>query len=101
MLPLRAADRVVTVNEGERDALVARYPWAAARMVVRHNAPNIPVAASDPAADARLRATLAPRERPVIGFFGHIMGPTKGFEELLEALAPDRAPCSWLRVRWI
>jgi glycosyltransferase involved in cell wall biosynthesis len=87
MLPLRAADRIVTVNEGERDALVARYPWAAARMVVRHNAPNIPVAASDPAADARLRDTFAPRERPLLAFFGHIMGPTKGFEELVEALA--------------
>jgi glycosyltransferase involved in cell wall biosynthesis len=87
MLPLRAADRIVTVNEGERDAIVARYPWATARIVVRHNAPNIPVAAIDAAADARLRATFAPDERPVIAFFGHIMGPTKGFEELLEALA--------------
>jgi glycosyltransferase involved in cell wall biosynthesis len=87
MLPLRAADTIVTVNVGERDAIVARYPWAAARLVVRENAPSIPVATSDPAADARTRASFAPRERPVIAFFGHIMGPTKGFEELLEALA--------------
>ena len=34
-----------------------------------------------------MRETLAPRGRPVIAFFGHIMGPTKGFDELLQALA--------------
>lgn len=86
-LALRAADRIIAVTETERDALVARYPWAASRTVVRHNAPNIPVATDDPAADARVRETLDPRGRPVVAFFGHIMGPKKGFDELLQALA--------------
>jgi glycosyltransferase involved in cell wall biosynthesis len=91
VLALRAADRVIAVHETERDALIARYPWVASRLVVQHNAPNIPVAGGDPQADARVRATLAPRERPVVAFFGHIMGPTKGFDELLQALAPTDA----------
>jgi glycosyltransferase involved in cell wall biosynthesis len=86
-LALRAADRIIAVTEAERDALLARYPWAASRTVVRHNAPNIPVATVDPAADARVRETLGPRGRPLIAFFGHIMGPKKGFDELLQALA--------------
>jgi glycosyltransferase involved in cell wall biosynthesis len=87
VLALGAADRIIAVTEAERDALVARYPWAASRTVVRHNAPNIPVATDDPAADARVRETLAPPGRPVIAFFGHIMGAKKGFDELLQALA--------------
>ncbi len=86
-LALRAADSIIAVTEAERDALLARYPWAASRTVVRHNAPNIPVATVDPAADARVRETLGPRGRPLIAFFGHIMGPKKGFDELLQALA--------------
>jgi glycosyltransferase involved in cell wall biosynthesis len=86
-LALWAADRVVAVTEAERDAIVARYPWVAARTIVRHNPPTVPVAADDPVADARMRAALAPRERPVIGFIGLLRAATKGFEELLEALA--------------
>ena len=90
-LALWAANRVVAVTEAERDAIVARYPSVAARTVVRHNAPNIPVAADDPAADARARAAFAPPQRPVIGFFGFIWAPDKGFEELLQALAETDA----------
>jgi glycosyltransferase involved in cell wall biosynthesis len=86
-LALWAADGVVAVTEAERDAVVARYPFLVARTVVRHNAPSVPVAAHDPAADARMRAAFAPRERPVIAFFGLIWAAAKGFEELLEALA--------------
>jgi glycosyltransferase involved in cell wall biosynthesis len=86
-LALWAADRVVAVTEAERDALVGRYPSVAARTVVRHNAPSIPVAVEDPAADAGTRAALAPPERHVIAFFGLIWAAGKGFEELLEALA--------------
>jgi glycosyltransferase involved in cell wall biosynthesis len=86
-LALRAADRIVAVTKAERDALVARYPWAGARTVVRHNAPSIPVAADDPAADAGVRASLAPPGQPVIAFFGLIWAAAKGFEELLEAVA--------------
>jgi glycosyltransferase involved in cell wall biosynthesis len=86
-LALWAADRIVAVTEAERDAIVTRYPWAAARTVVRHNPPTIPIAAEDPQADARMRAALAPPERPVIGFIGLLRAVTKGFEELVEALA--------------
>lgn len=91
VLALRAADRVVAVHESERDALVARYPWVAARTVVQHNAPNIPVAGEDPVEDERVRASWRAGERPVVAFFGHIMGPTKGFDELLQALAQTDA----------
>lgn len=87
VLALRAADRIVAVHEFERDALIAAHPWAAGRTVVQHNAPNIPVAGEDPVEDERVRASWASGERPVVAFFGHIMGPTKGFEELLQALA--------------
>jgi len=90
-LALWAANRIVAVTDAERDAIVARYPSVAARTVVRHNAPNIPVAADDLAADARLRAAFAPQERPVIAFFGFIWAADKGFEELLEALARSDA----------
>jgi glycosyltransferase involved in cell wall biosynthesis len=86
-LPLLAADRIVAVTEAERDAIVTRYPSVAARTVVRHNPPTIAVVALDPEADARTRATLAPQERPVIGFIGLLQTAAKGFEELLEALA--------------
>jgi glycosyltransferase involved in cell wall biosynthesis len=84
---LRAAGRIVAVTEAERDAIVTRYPSLAARTVVRHNPPTIPVAALDPEADARTRATLGSQERPVIGFIGLLWGAPKGFEDLLEALA--------------
>ncbi len=90
-LALRAAGRVIAVTEAERDAIAARYPWAAARTVVRHNPATIAVAAHDPGADARVRAELAPPERAVIGFVGLLGGPGKGFEELLEALAGSDA----------
>jgi glycosyltransferase involved in cell wall biosynthesis len=86
-LALRAADRIVAVTEAERDAIIVRYPWAAARTVVRHNPATIPVAADDPEADSRMRAGLAPPGRPVIGFIGLLRAAGKGFEELLEALA--------------
>ena len=86
VLALRAADKVVAVHESERDALIASHPWAAARTVVQHNAPNIPVADEEPVEDERVRASWASGERPVVAFFGHIMGPTKGFDELLQAL---------------
>jgi glycosyltransferase involved in cell wall biosynthesis len=86
-LPLWAADRIVAVTEAERDAIVERYPSVAARTVVRHNPPTLPVAALDPEADTRTRAALASRERPVIGYIGLLWGAPKGFEDLLEALA--------------
>jgi glycosyltransferase involved in cell wall biosynthesis len=86
-LALRAANRIVAVTEAERDAIVARYPWAAARTVVRENPPTVPVAAEDPQADARVRAELTPPGRPVIAFIGLLRSPAKGFEDLLEALA--------------
>jgi glycosyltransferase involved in cell wall biosynthesis len=90
-LPLWASDRIVAVTEAERDAVVARYPSVAARTVVRHNPPTIPVAAVDPEADARMRATLAAHERPLIGYIGLLLGAPKGFEDLLEALAQTDA----------
>jgi glycosyltransferase involved in cell wall biosynthesis len=90
-LPLWAANRIVAVTEAERDAIVARYPSVAARTVVRHNPPTIPVAAVDPEADARTRAALASRERPLIGYIGLLWGAPKGFEDLLEALAQTDA----------
>ncbi len=86
-LALLAADQIVAVTEAECDAIVTRYPSVAARTVVRHNPSTVPVAAPDPQADARMRAALAPQERPVIGFIGLLWAATKGFEELLEALA--------------
>lgn len=86
-LPMWAADRIVAVTEAERDAIVKRYPSVAARTVVRHNPPTIPVAALDPEADSRTRAALTPQERPVIGYIGLLWGAPKGFEDLLEALA--------------
>jgi glycosyltransferase involved in cell wall biosynthesis len=86
-LALRAANRIVAVTEAERDAIVARYPSAAARTVVRDNPATIPVASHDADADTRMRAELAPLERPVIGFIGLLRAAGKGFEELLEALA--------------
>jgi glycosyltransferase involved in cell wall biosynthesis len=86
-LALGAADRIVAVTEAERDAIVERYPSMAARTLVRHNPPTIPVASHDPDADARARAALAPPQRPVIGFVGSLWSAAKGFEELLEALA--------------
>lgn len=89
-LGLFAADRIVAVTGAERDAIVSRYPSLAARAVARENAPNVPVAPDDPAADARTRARLAP-DRPVVGFFGFIWSADKGFEELLVALAQTEA----------
>jgi glycosyltransferase involved in cell wall biosynthesis len=86
-LPMRVADRVVAVSEGEREAIVARYPSLETRTVVRNNPPTVPVAPADPAADARLRASLESAERPVIGFIGLLWVASKGFEELLEAVA--------------
>ncbi len=86
-LALWAADRIVAVTEAERDAIVTRYPSVAARTVVRHNPPTIPIAAPEPDADARMRAALASPDRPVIGFIGLLWGAPKGFEDLLEALA--------------
>jgi glycosyltransferase involved in cell wall biosynthesis len=86
-LALWASDRIVAVTEAERDAIVTRYPSVGARTVVRHNPPTLPVAADNPQADARMRATLAPQERSVIGFIGLLGAARKGFEELLEALA--------------
>jgi glycosyltransferase involved in cell wall biosynthesis len=86
-LALLPADRIVIVDEAERDAVVERYPSIRARTVVRHNAPNIPIAADDPVADRRTRMTLEPSGSPVIAFFGFIWDEDKGFEELLEALA--------------
>jgi glycosyltransferase involved in cell wall biosynthesis len=86
-LPLWAADRIVAVTEAERDAIVERYPSVAARTVVRHNPPTLPVAALDPEADAHMRAELASPGHPVIGYIGLLWGAPKGFEDLLEALA--------------
>jgi polysaccharide biosynthesis protein PslF len=86
-LALFASDRIVAVTEAERDAIVARHPSLAARIVVRHNVPSIAVAADDPAADARARAALGPPDRSVIAFFGLIWGPGKGFEDVLATVA--------------
>jgi glycosyltransferase involved in cell wall biosynthesis len=90
-LALRAADRIVAVTEAEARAIAARYPSVADRTVVRHNAPNVPVVADDPAQDARLHAGLSAPGRPLIAFFGFIWSAAKGFEELLEALATTNA----------
>lgn len=90
-MALFAADRVVTVTEAERDAIVDRHRSLAAPTVVRHNAPNIPAAPEDRAADAGARADLAPPERGVIAFFGFVRAPDKGFEELLQALSRGNA----------
>jgi glycosyltransferase involved in cell wall biosynthesis len=90
-LPLWAADRIVAVTEAERDAVVARYPSVAPRMVVRHNPPTIPAVPIDADADARTRVALASGMRPVIGYIGLLWGPPKGFEDLLEALAQTDA----------
>jgi glycosyltransferase involved in cell wall biosynthesis len=90
-LALRAADQIVAVTEAERAAIAARYPSVAARTVVRDNAPNIPVVAEDPAADARVRSELCSPGRPLVAFFGFIWSEAKGFDDLLEALARTRA----------
>jgi len=90
-LALRAADAIVAVTEAERDAVVARHPRLAGRIVVRHNAPSIPIAADDRVADARARAALAPPQSPLIAFFGFIWSAAKGFEDLLEVLARNDA----------
>lgn len=90
-LPLWAADRIVTVTEAERDAVVARYPSVDARTVVRHNPATIPVADDDPEADVRTRAALESQGRPLIGYIGLLWGAPKGFEDLLEALAQTDA----------
>jgi glycosyltransferase involved in cell wall biosynthesis len=90
-LALLAADRVVAVTEAERDAVVARYPRLASKIVVRHNPPNVPIAPDDPAADAAMRANLGPADRPLLAYFGFIWDPKKGFEELLGALALTEA----------
>lgn len=86
-LAFAATDRIVAVTEAERDALMRRNPRVAPRTVVRHNAPTIPVLAPDPAADARWRAAVLPDRRPVIAFVGLLWTASKGFEELLQALA--------------
>jgi len=86
-LALRAADSVVAVTEAERDAVVERYPRLAPKITVCHNPPNVPIAPHDPAADAALRAALAPADRPLLAYFGFIWAPKKGFEDLLAALA--------------
>jgi glycosyltransferase involved in cell wall biosynthesis len=90
-LAFSAADRIVAVTEVERDAIVTRYPPLAARTVVRHNPPTIPVAPVDPQADTRTRAALTPQGRPIIAFIGLLRAATKGFEELLEAIARTNA----------
>ena len=90
-LALRAADRIIAVTEAERDAIVALYPWAAARTVVRHNPPTMPVAPASREADALMRASLAPPGHPVIGFIGLLKSEAKGFEDLLEALTRSQA----------
>ncbi len=87
-LALSAADRIVAVTEAERDAIVELYPSVAPRTIVRHNPPTTAVASPDAQADARMRAKLGPSERPIIGYIGLLGSATKGFEELLEALAP-------------
>ncbi|MHB8491054.1 MAG: glycosyltransferase family 4 protein [Solirubrobacteraceae bacterium] len=87
LLPMLAANRIVAVTEAERDAIVERYPFLAARTVVRHNPPTMPVAPVDPGEDARIRERFAPPGRFVIGFIGLLWVANKGFEELLEALA--------------
>ena len=90
-LALFAADRIVTVTEAERDAIVDRHRSLAERTVVRHNAPNIPAAPEDRVADAGARADLALPGRRVIAFFGFIRAPDKGFEELLQAVSRGKA----------
>lgn len=90
-LPFWATDRIIAVTEAERQAIVARYPRLAARTVVRHNPPTIPVVRADGEAEARLRTALAPEGRPLIGFIGILWGAPKGFEDLLDALAQTDA----------
>jgi glycosyltransferase involved in cell wall biosynthesis len=91
-LAFRAADRIIAVTEAERDAIIERYPGLAVRTVVRHNPATMAVAPIDPQADARLRAELAPTGRPVVAFIGLVWwAASKGFEDLLEAVAQSEA----------
>ncbi len=90
-LALRAADRIIAVTEAERDAIASRYPWAAARTVVRHNPVTVPIAERDEEAETRMRRSLGSPELRVIAFIGSLGGPGKGFEDLLEALALTQA----------
>lgn len=85
---LRASDRIITVSERERDAIVAHYPPSIGRRVEVVQIPsNIPDAQADEASDARLRAELAQAGRPLLGYFGLLPSADKGFDELLEAVA--------------
>lgn len=86
-LALRTADQIVAVTEAERDAVLARNPQLASRIVVRHNPPNVPIAPDDLVADAAVRAVQGPGDRPLLAYFGFIWDPKKGFEELLNALS--------------
>lgn len=86
-LALRAADRIVTVTEAERDAIVAQHPWTAARIVVAHNAPSIPAVPPDAEAERRLRTQIAGADRPLVAYFGLLASPAKGFDDLLAAVA--------------
>ncbi len=90
-LALRMADRIVAVTEAERDGIVRQYPSVADRVIVRHNPATLPVVPDDARADAELRASLGPADRPVVGFIGLLWAPGKGFEELLEAVARSDA----------
>ncbi|MEA2273990.1 MAG: hypothetical protein QOI98_2698 [Solirubrobacteraceae bacterium] len=90
-LAFRCSDRIIAVTEAERDALVARYPTAARRTEVVHNAPTIPAVAPDPAAQALTRTGLAPPERPLFAYFGLLKTPDKGFDDLLAAVATTDA----------
>jgi glycosyltransferase involved in cell wall biosynthesis len=90
-LALRAADTIIAVTEAERDGIVGKYPSVAARVIVRHNPATLPVVGDDPRADAEVRTSLGPAERPVVGFIGLIWAAGKGFEDLLEAVARSDA----------
>ena len=85
-LALRAADDVVCVTDGERDAVVARHPFAAGRARVVQNGSSIDAVPADPVAAAALRRRIA-GDRPLVVFAGRLSSADKGLEELVEAVA--------------
>jgi len=85
---LAAADRVIAVSAGERDALFARFPTARAKSIVIPNGLDRARWLDAPPADgAAFRAARGiPKEAPLVLFSGRLAS-NKGLDVLLEAFA--------------
>jgi glycosyltransferase involved in cell wall biosynthesis len=84
-LAFRAADEIIPVDDPERDAIVARYPWAAKKIRVLPVGSNVPRVGASAEHLADTRRALA-GERPLLFHFGLLSTPAKGFDDLLAAL---------------